>query len=51
MSRPLFKNAKIEGVQENRSEQAGTCAVIGLGRGGLFDVSEAAAPDGCINGW
>ena len=44
MSRPFFRNAKIEKVQENRGEYAKTCAVIGLGRRGLFGVSEAAVP-------
>ena len=43
MSRSLFKNAKIEGVQENGSEHARTCTIIGPGLGGLFGVSEAAA--------
>jgi hypothetical protein len=41
-SRPFFRNAKIEGVQESRSEYALTCAVIRPGLGGLFGVSEAA---------
>jgi hypothetical protein len=42
MSRPFFRNAKIEGVQENRSEHAKTCALIDPSRRGLFGVSEAA---------
>jgi hypothetical protein len=56
MSRAFFRNAKIEKVQENRSEHALTCAVISPGLGGLFGVSEAAevAPAGptlCENSW
>jgi hypothetical protein len=46
MSSSLFRNAKIEKVQENRSEHARICAVIRPGREGLFGVSEAAGKRG-----
>jgi hypothetical protein len=40
--KPFFRNAKIEGVQENRSEHTRECMVLSSGRGRLFALSEVA---------
>ena len=42
MSSSFFRNAKIEGAPENRSEGVKTCILISPDRGGLFGVTEVA---------